>query len=199
MSENFMLPAPGELPVIERRKPVGDPAHYQPFNFEGTEVAALAAYGSEYAFHITSSMHGTNGYSNNDPQNAAQRVAQLHRKIEEHRQEIVITKSYDTEDCETLIVATGAVTRAARDAAGDARKNGVKVGVLQLLTIWPFPNEEIMVAAKNVKRIIVPEMNYSGQLADEIAKLFGTAIPIHRVNSFNGQIITPSDILQAIR
>jgi len=195
MRENFAIPAPGELTVIDRTKPAGPPDEYQPFNFDGAAVAPLAAYGSEYVFHVTSSMHGPDGFSNNNPANAAKRISQLHRKIEAHRDEIVFTKSFDVEDCEILIIAAGAVTRAARAAALQACKSGVRAGVLQLITIWPFPDKEIIAAAKTAKTVIVPEMNYSGQLAGEVLKLIGNSVALKKVNSFNGQIITPQDIL----
>jgi 2-oxoglutarate ferredoxin oxidoreductase subunit alpha len=143
-------------------------------------------------------MHGENGYSNNDPMNAARRVAQLHRKIEENRGEIVMTGSFDTADCEVLIIAAGAVARAARAAAFEARRKGIKAGVLQLITIWPFPDREIMEYAKNARAIVVAEMNYGGQLAGEVTKALGSGISLKKVNSYNGQIITPSQILKEL-
>ena len=194
MRENYAVPAPGDLQVCDRIKPSGPADSYKPFTFEGNKVAPLASYGGEYIFHITSSMHGEDGFSNNDPQNAARRVAQLHRKIEEHRADIVMTKSYDVEDCDILVVAAGAVSRAARAAAAEARKKGLKVGVLQLMTIWPFPDIEIMQAAEGTSKVIVAEMNYSGQLAGEVLKVLGPQVNLKKVNSFNGQIITPADI-----
>ena len=93
MRESFCCPEPGEIEVIDRKKPTGPPDQYKPFLSEDDEVAPLAAYGSDYVFHISSSMHGPDGYSNNAPSNAAWRVARLHRKIEAHRDEIVLTKT----------------------------------------------------------------------------------------------------------
>ena len=98
MRENFVTPAPGEIEVVNRLEPGGPPEQYRPFTLEEGEEgdAPLAAYGSEYIFHVTSSMHGPEGFSNNDPVNAGRRVAQLHRKIEQHRDEIVLTRSFET-------------------------------------------------------------------------------------------------------
>lgn len=198
MRENVVLPVQGELPVVDRDKPTVLPSEYLPFNFEDGIVVPLAAFGSEYIFHVTSSMHGVDGYGNNDPQNATKRVAQLHRKLEVCRDEIVMVKEFDTKDCDTLIVVTGGVTRAARQAAKQANSKGAKVGVLQLVTIWPFADKEILAAAQTAKTLIVPELNYAGQLAGEVMKLFGPSVPIKKVNSFNGQDITPARILQAM-
>ncbi len=198
MRENVALPLPGEIEVIDRKTPTGAPAAYLPFKPDANGVAPLAAYGSDYVFHVTSSMHGFDGYSNNDPTNAARRVRQLHEKIEQHRDEIVLTRSFGVDDMEVLIVALGATTRAARQAAVEARARGTKVGVLHLQTVWPFPDEEIAALGRQVKMVVVPEMNYSGQIAGEVRKALGAETNLRRVNKYNGAFITPQDILDAI-
>ena len=198
MRENVVLPLPGEIEVVERKAPKGTPAAYLPFKPDADGIAPLAAYGGEYVFHVTSSMHGTDGYSNNDPANAAWRVRQLHEKIDRHRDEIVLTQSYYTDDLEVLIVTLGATTRAGRAAALEARAQGIKAGVLQLQTVWPFPDKEIAALGKTARMVIVPEMNYSGQVAGEVQKALGSGADIRRVNKYNGTIITPQDILDAL-
>ena len=198
MRENVALPREGELEVVDRKAPSGSPAAYLPFKADADGIAPLAAYGSDYVFHITSSMHGANGYSNNDPANATWRLEQLHQKIERHRDEIVLTRAYHTEDLEVLIVALGATTRSGRAAALEARSRGIKAGVLQLQTVWPFPDREIAALAKNARMVVVPEMNYSGQVAGEVRKALGSGADVRQVNKFNGTIIMPQDILDAI-
>jgi len=198
MRENVVLPRAGELEVVDRKVPAGTPAQYLPFKAEEDGVAPLAAYGSDYVFHVTSSMHGFDGYSNNDPANAERRVRQLHEKIEKHRDEIVLTQAFDVDDMDVLIVALGAPVRAARQAAIEARALGAKVGVLQLLTVWPFPDVEIAALARRARTVVVPEMNYSGQVAGEVRKVLGAQADLRRVNRYNGTIITPQDILDAV-
>ena len=198
MRENFSVPEPGEIAVIARKKPSVSADRYLPFAADADGVAPLAAYGGDYVFHVSSSMHGPDGYSNNSPANAAWRVAQLHRKIELHRDEIVMTKEYYTDDMEVLLVTLGATTRSGRAAALEARKRGIRAGVLQLVTLWPFPDREVATLASTVKRVVVPEMNYSGQVAGEVRRVLGSGAEIRRVNSYNGEIISPQDILKAI-
>jgi len=196
--ENVALPAPGELDVVNRKAPTGTPAGYLPFAADPDGIAPLAAYGSDYVFHVTSSMHGRDGYSNNDPANATWRVRQLHDKIARHRDEIVLTRTFDVDDMDILLVTHGATTRAGRAAALEARARGIKAGVLQLQTIWPFPDKEVAALASRVRTVIVPEMNYSGQLAGEVRKVLGPGVDIRRVNRWNGTIIGPQDILDAM-
>jgi 2-oxoglutarate ferredoxin oxidoreductase subunit alpha len=198
MRENVRLPLPGELAVVGRAAPHGEPATYLPFKAAEDGVAPLASYGGDYVFHVTSSMHGADGISNNNPDNAAARIRHLHAKIDRHRDEIVMTRAFDTDDAQVLIVTLGAPTRAGRSAALEARAAGIKAGVLQLQTVWPFPSAEVAALGRRARIVVVPEMNYSGQLAGEVSKVLGPAADIRRVNRYNGTIITPGEILDAI-
>ena len=199
LRENVIIPGPGELEVIERKQPSGAPASYKPFTADADGVAPLAAYGGDYVFHVSSSMHGPEGYSNNEPANATWRVGQLHRKLEMHRDEIVITKTFDADDAEVLFIAFGATTRASRAAALELRKQGVKAGVLQLVTLWPFADREVAQLGGRAKTVVVTEMNYSGQVAGEVRRVLGSGADIRQVNSYNGQIIRPRAILKAVQ
>jgi len=198
MRENMVMPAPGDMEVMNRKRPATCAAAYRPFAADEDGIAPLAAYGDDCIFHITSSMHGPDGYSNNDPANAAWRVAQLHRKLQMHRDEIVITKAFDAEDADVLLIAFGITTRASRAAAAALRKEGVKAGVLQLITLWPFADKEVARYGSNAKTVVVTEMNYSGQMAGEVQKVLGSEADIRKVNKFNGQIITPQEILDSV-
>ncbi len=198
MRENVILPAPGEVEIVERKRPSGPPSDYLPFRADADGIAPLASYGSEYVFHISSSMHGPDGYSNNNPENAVWRVEQLHRKLEMHRDEIVLTKEFDAADAEILMIAFGATTRASRAAALELRKKGIRAGVLQLVTLWPFADKEVARFAKNARTVVVTEMNYSGQVAGEVQKVLGAGADIRKANSYNGEVITPQDILKVL-
>ena len=198
MRENIVIPEPGELEVVNRAAPACKPEDYKPFCFDEGAVAPLASYGSDYVFHVTSSMHGEDGYSCNTPVNAARRVAQLHTKLAAGRDEIVMTRYFGPEDCETLIVASGIVTRAARSAAATANAAGKKVGVLQLQTLWPFADKEVARASRSAKRVVVAEMNYSGQLAGEVMKCVSDPRMVSGVNTYNGSIMTPAQIGAAL-
>ena len=199
LRENMVIPEPGALAVVDRKKPAACPEGYRPFTADQDGVAPLAAYGDDCVFHISSSMHGPDGYSNNDPDNARRRVAQLHRKIQMHLDEIVITKCFDAEDADILLIAFGVTTRASRAAAMTLRREGVKAGVLQLITLWPFAAGDVIKYGGRAGMVVVTEMNYDGQMAGEVRKVLGSGTDIRRVNKFNGQIITPRDILEVIR
>lgn len=199
MRETVKIPPQGALEVVEREKPVCAPEEYLPFKDEGlSEVAPLAEYGSEYVFHVTSSMHGEAGYSQNDAANAEKKIRHLYDKIYGHLDEIVQTREMMTEDMELLLVTSGSTTRAAHAAAVMAREQGMKVGVLQLVTVWPFADQQIIRLAKKAKHILVPEMNL-GQMRGEVERAVGKAIPVYGLNKSNGLGIEPEEILEKIR
>lgn len=199
MRENFIMPEPGEIEVADRKKPTVSPDKYRPFEPQDDWISPLASYGSEYTFHITSSMNGPEGYSNNDPDIATWKINQLHKKIECHRDEIVETKTFLMDDePDVLFIAFGATTRVARAAAIEARQMGTKAGVLQLVTICPFPDLEVIKYGRSAKTVVVPEMNYSGQIAGEVERLLGYTADIRRVNKYNGEVITPQDIMKVL-
>ncbi|MBG0776152.1 MAG: 2-oxoacid:acceptor oxidoreductase subunit alpha [Desulfovibrionaceae bacterium] len=198
MRESVVVPAPGELEIVDRVRPTCAPGEYRPLDFTPGAVAPLAAFGSEYVFRMTASMSGEDACSNSDPANAARRVAQLYTKLEAGREDIVLTRGYDTGDCDVLVVAAGSPVRAARTAAREARAAGRKVGVLQIQTIWPFPGAEINACAAKAERVVVAEMNYDGQIAGEVRKCLDDPSRIRTVNTFNGTIITPGLIAEAL-
>lgn len=198
MRESIEVPEPGNIPVLEREEPAGGSECYLPFSFSTDAVVPLASYGCQNVFHVSSSMHGLDGYSNNDPENAAARIRHLHEKIERHKKEIVRFRTFETDDMEVLIIGAGAPVRAARAAARNARKSGIRAGVLQLQTIWPFPSEIVAELADKVSNLVVVEMNYAGQLAGEVEKAVGRNRPITRVRRYNGTVIRPAEIEEAL-
>ena len=199
MREDFVVPKPGEYPVLNRKTPTGLPAAYKPFSFTPGSVAPLAAYGSEYIYATTASMNGEDGFTDLRHQNAIRRVAQLYTKFEARREQIVKYKTFGTDDCDTLLIAYGGTARAARSAMQTLRSQGKKVGLFQPLTIWPFPDREITALAKGKKAVVVPELNYDGQIAGEVSKYLGDETALIRINSFDGQVITPETICSAIQ
>ena len=105
---------------------------------------------------------------------------------------------FGTEDADTIVVAFGCTARSARHAVVEARNEGLKVGLLRLVTVWPFPETRIreLIEKGNVKRFIVPEVNL-GQLRREVERL--TSLPVLRLNHAGGHMPVPNDILEVIR
>ena len=78
------------------------------------------------------------------------------------------------------------------------RAEGLKIGVFQPVTIWPFPEEELLEATAKAKAIFVPELNL-GQLIGEVQKRNPRNLPIFGINRVDSYSIHPGEILNKIK
>ena len=196
LREQVIIYDPDEIEVVERKKPTCAPEDYTPFDYSGG-ITPLASYGSEYVFKINGSMHDELGRPCARPDNADRVIRHLTDKIEKHRDEITITRKYQMEDAEYVIIAYGGTARSALSAMQKAREKGIRVGVLQLVTIWPVPEKEILETMNRAKAVIVPELNL-GQYIGEINARNPKNIPVVGVNRVDGKPIEPTEILKKI-
>ncbi|HPT68529.1 MAG TPA: 3-methyl-2-oxobutanoate dehydrogenase subunit VorB [Syntrophomonas sp.] len=105
-------------------------------------------------------------------------------------------ESYLTEDADMVVVAFGLMARIAKRAVMEARKTGVKVGLIRPITLWPFPDTEIIKAAQTAKRFLSVEISM-GQMIEDIRLAVAGRVPV----DFFGRIgVTPNpeEIFRAI-
>jgi 2-oxoglutarate ferredoxin oxidoreductase subunit alpha len=95
-----------------------------------------------------------------------------------------------------VVVAYGCTARAAREAVDLLRARGQKAGLLRLVTIWPFPEEQIRRLAERVRAFIVPEINY-GQMAYEVERCAQGRAETVLLPLMGGAIHTPQEIAEA--
>jgi len=86
-------------------------------------------------------------------------VIRINNKILKHRQSIIQTEAFSLDDAEVVVIAYGFTARSALFAVERLRKQGKKVGLLRLKTIWPFAEQLIRGVGKKARKIFVPEMN----------------------------------------
>ncbi|MDI6705958.1 MAG: 2-oxoacid:acceptor oxidoreductase subunit alpha [Bacillota bacterium] len=197
MREKAVLWEPSPDQIINRKKPTCDPKDYKPFKPDEDGIAPLAAYGSEYVFRVSGSTHDETGFANSKPDNADRFIRHYTDKIEKNKKDIVILRRFNLEDAEYAIVTFGCSTRSALEAMKIARNMGKKVGVLQLVTLWPFADDGVRELCRKVKGVVVPEMNL-GQVIRELKRVNENNIPIVGVNKVNSEAITPFEILAGI-
>jgi 2-oxoglutarate ferredoxin oxidoreductase subunit alpha len=122
----------------------------------------------------------------------------LVKKIRNFADSIVEVQESQTDDAEVIIISYGAASRAALKAMEQARKSGLKVGSLKLVTVWPFPEKRVAELAKKVKSFVVPEMNF-GQIVLEVERCsYGSANVFSVYHGEKGAEHT-DDILSAIK
>lgn len=122
-----------------------------------------------------------------------ERFQATYRRIEANE---VRFETYATDDCDYLIVAFGSIARISRKAVEMARKDGVKIGVLRPITLWPFPYEEVKKLAQRVKGILVPELN-AGQMIEDVRLAVDGAVRTEHFGRLGGIVPTPDEILNA--
>ncbi len=110
----------------------------------------------------------------------------------------VIYDEYEIEDAEILIIGFGTAGRVASSAIREARDEGIKAGLLRPITLAPFPQDRLIELTKQVKRILVVEMN-SGMMLDDIMKIVQGRVPIEFYGRMGGVTPLPDEILDEIR
>ena len=195
MREPVELPDFGAVETFERQV-TDKPEDYLPYRNGPGDVPAMANFGDGYRYHITGLFHDERGFPTQRLDEIDAWLERVNHKFDKQLDEIVLVEQDNIPGAKTAIVAYGATARSARHALKIARAKGVKVDMLTLLTIWPFPEAQLEALAERVDRIIVPEMNL-GQLALEVERIVGRKRVV-RVNRANGEMVTPQLILDAI-
>ena len=106
-------------------------------------------------------------------------------------------KEFMTEDAEYLIVAFGTMGRVVTSAIRQARAQGIKVGLLRPVTLWPFPEAQLQALASQVKAILVVEMN-AGQMLHDVKAIVEGRAPIHFYGRMGGVIPLPDEVLHEL-
>jgi len=96
-------------------------------------------------------------------------VTRLIEKIRTHRDQIIRIEGYDLEDAEVAVISYGCTARSARHAVRTARQEGIRAGLLRLISIWPFAEEQVVNVASRARSVIVAEMNL-GQISREVER-----------------------------
>lgn len=200
MTEKVIIPPYDKIPRVERRKPTVPPEEYLPYHCPpGELVPPMAIAGQGYRFHTTGLTHDERGYPSTSDDSAQIRlVRRLVDKIEKNRDKIVMVEEISLEDAEVGIVSYGISARTALWPLEMARQQGIKVGMLRLITIWPFPEEQVKALAGRVKAIVVPEINL-GQIALEVERCVAGRVPVIGIYHPGGGIHKPQAVLAAIK
>jgi len=198
MREAIVPSVAQEKEIIDRKAPQCSPEEYQPYAPDENGVPVLAPFGKGYRYHVTGLTHDREGFSTMDPKKVSEVNWRLLDKVEKNRNDIVDWEEVDTDDAEYLVLAYGGAARSAREAVEILRATGVKAGLLRPISIWPFPEAPLKKLAKQVKGILVPEMN-SGQLCLEVERLAAACTKVEGLFIIDGEAIPPLKIADAVR
>jgi 2-oxoglutarate ferredoxin oxidoreductase subunit alpha len=198
MWEKLVIPPIEDIRIVNRKKPNVPPEEYMPFMPGDDLVPPMACFGEGYRFHATGLTHDEHGYPKTSSSEVQEQlVKRLCNKIRRNVDNIVKVEEVAVNDAKVVVVAYGIVARAALSAVRKAREQGIKAGLLRLVTLWPFPEKHIIKAAKKAQRIIVPEMN-CGQMVREVERS-AKETPVVFLSKLGEEPHTPEEILDAIR
>jgi 2-oxoglutarate ferredoxin oxidoreductase subunit alpha len=198
MYEKVVIPPADEITLVPRRKPTVPPEEYLPFQPAADLVPAMANAGDGYRLHVTGLTHDERGYPAMTAEAQDKLVRRLVDKIEHNRDDIIELEEDGIQDAEIIVCAYGITARVAHIAMKLARDEGIKVGLLRLITVWPFPEGRIRELAHKVKAFVVPEVNY-GQIALEVERCACGSAKVILVPHMGGAVHTPESIFEAIR
>jgi|YNPMSStandDraft_1061717.scaffolds.fasta_scaffold13726_2 2-oxoglutarate ferredoxin oxidoreductase subunit alpha len=197
MTEKVVIPPAEQILIYPRRRTKAPPGAYLPYQPEEDLVPPMAQAGEGYRFHITGLTHDERGYPAMNPEAQDKLVRRLQAKIRNAAQELASYEEQDTEAAEVVVVSYGITSRVAQRAIDLARKKGLPVGKLRLITVWPFPDFKIRELASRIKAFVVPELNM-GQIVREVERAAGGAAKVVGVPHAGGTVHRPEVILQAI-
>jgi 2-oxoglutarate ferredoxin oxidoreductase subunit alpha len=195
MREAVELPLLEEIEVIDRPEPACAPDDDACRVPSDDGIYPLPALGSPFKLHVTGLVYRLESGA---PSTGDARVAQnlgtyMREKIYHHRDAIVRVEEVEMEDAEVAIFAYGSVARSAKAAMRWARRQGVKVGLVRPITLWPFPTAAVEHMAEQVRSVIVPEMNLK-QMAWEVQAAVRGRAKVVDYGRVDGKLIHPGEI-----
>lgn len=192
-----VIPIPDAVPVYKQGKPTKPADEYLHYADDLNFDAPVAHFGEGYRIHISGLTHRKDGFPTNDPKTITWKMDRLKAKTDLNRDWLHSDEYFDL-DAETIIVSYGSSARTALEAKYEyERKHGKKIGFLRLITLWPFHYTKISDRLQNAKRVLVVEMN-QGQMIREIARAVPRNVEIVGVNRYDGEIITPEEVMEKL-
>ena len=198
MSEKVVIPHVAPESLLNRRRPEVPPEEYLPYKTDVGLVPPMAVAGEGYRFHVTGLTHDERGYPVMTADAQDRLIRRLVDKIRLNRDDIIRYKETQVEDADIIVCAYGITTRIAQFAVKMARDEGIRAGLLQLITVWPFAEERIRELSLQAKAFVVPEINY-GQIVLEVERCAGGKARTMLVPHMGGGVHLPETILEAIR
>lgn len=187
------LPRLEEIKVVDRIRPSVPPEWYNPYEGNNRGVPPMAAFGDGYRHHVTGLIHDNDGFPTQNRKEIENFHIRQTKKITRGFSDIVMTRGFLLEDAEIVVIAYGSVARSALRAVEDARRQGVKAGLLQLITLFPFSRKTVSKYLKQCRVALVPEMN-TGQISREVQRVNQFDCQVAKHNRIDGQFITPMEL-----
>ncbi len=199
MREPLVIPESGVIPLMERlRTSVKEGVDYHPYLPREDGRLPMSDFGGVHRYNVTGLFHDMWGFPSTKPQVVHGLLRHLVDKIENRTNQIARYKEYYLEDAEHLLISYGSAARSARHVVENRRMRGEKLGLLELQTLWPFPEDLVREKCAHTKSVIVVELNM-GQVLKTVKLAVDDPQKVFLANRIDGVFITPEDILKILR
>ncbi len=198
MTEKVVIPPPKEIELIERNYTKKKPGEAWPYEDDGSLISPMLPVGEGYKFHITGLTHDYRGYPVIDAETQKVNMHRLMEKIRSNTEDIIWLEENDTDDADVVVMAYGISSRVVQPAITKARSEGIKVGQVKMVTVWPFPEKRVRELAEKVKALIMVEMNY-GQVFLEMNRCAAGLCESYLVGHAGGTVHNPDDVYDTIK
>jgi 2-oxoglutarate ferredoxin oxidoreductase subunit alpha len=198
LRERIIIPDEKDLHLIERVKATIDKEKFIPFTSSQTrnsKVPDFPTFGTGYRTYVTGLTHNEKGFPATDKQKDHEKLMKrIVSKISDDADKLVMVEKQRLDDADIAFVTYGASARSAETAMEIARKKGKKVGLLRLKIVWPFPEKIINKLARDVDKIIVPEMNL-GQIYHPVKEAACGNCDVINAPKIGGEMHLPDELL----
>ncbi|TAK52750.1 MAG: 2-oxoacid:acceptor oxidoreductase subunit alpha [Bacteroidetes bacterium] len=197
MTERVIIPPADQINVFERDFYKGPKEEFLPYHTNGKLIPPMVKAGDGYNIHVTGLTHDERGYPNITVATQEKLIPRLINKIKMNADTIADYREDQVEGADIVVVTYGITSRTAIPAIEQARKEGLKVGHLRLIVVWPFPEKLIREIASEASAFVVPELN-QGQIVYEVERCAAGKVPVELVPHVGGTVHNPKDIYNAI-
>ncbi len=199
MREKLVVPEKGEIAIVDRlRTSVGKGVDYHPYLPREDGRLPMSDFGGDHRYNVTGLFHDMWGFPSNDPKVVKDLLHHLVDKIETNVNIISRYKEHYLEDAEYIMISYGSSARSAIHMARHRREKGEKIGVLELQSLWPFPEAVVREKCAGAKAVIVVEMNM-GQVMRQVKACVDRPETVFLANRIDGKLITPTNIKGILR
>ncbi len=199
LRERIIIPDETHLRLTNRIPATVDKKDFIPFTHSQThrsKVPDFPTFGSGYHTYVTGLTHNKKGFPATDKQKDHEElVERIISKISDERKKFTMVERINLDDADIAFVTYGATARPAETAMEMAREKGMKVGILRLQLVWPFPIEAIEELASQVKKIIVPEMNL-GQIVHPVTEYSAGQCKVISAPKIGGEMHLPMELFK---
>jgi 2-oxoglutarate ferredoxin oxidoreductase subunit alpha len=185
--------------IIDRKAPDEPTDNYYSYRDRLTNeivIPPMPAMGTDYCPGLW--LHQPHGPAGLPTPKPMEFIKTLMEKVNSNKDKICLTDKYQLDDADIIIISYGLPVRSSYRAVDIARKEGIKVGILRLITVWPFPDDIVKETIANAKAVIVPEINYTGVIAEQVERFTKPGVPVIRIPKVC-DFHHPDEILKEIR